>query len=189
METIPSDEKRDVFNTNIHLRKYPESTRTYFWDVSTYEKRWTESHFSLMKSFRYFINSFSVTIESTSMLNLLSADHVSMATSTIRVLSCSLKIWGIKSITFNVSDSYRYKLKVQRQKWLIDIKTDFIFINIPAVCCYSQSVRSVWSCHQTAAHYRQLDAVNTGHSLKDRQIIMFALIRWESIGVLGPDKH
>lgn len=50
-----------------------------------------------MKSLRYFMNSFSVTMGSSSILNLLSADHVSMATSTMRVLSCSLKICGIKT--------------------------------------------------------------------------------------------
>lgn len=151
-----------------------------------------------MKSFRNFMNSLSVTMGSSSMLNLLSADHVSMATSTIRVLSCSLKIWPVKS-RFIISklSLESHNLKVPKNKWWILKLTDTLHIHqhlqLSVVTApVRQSVWSVWSCHQTAAHYSRLDAVNKGNSLKDIersnwQIIMFAFIRWKSIGVPGEE--
>lgn len=55
-----------------------------------HEKRWTVSLCSGIASRRYFMNSFSVSSESSSMRIRSSEAQVSMATSTMRVLSCSL---------------------------------------------------------------------------------------------------
>lgn len=132
-----------------------------------------------MKSFLYFMNSLRVTIGSSSMLNLLSVDQVSMATSTMRVLSCSLKICRIKAKWTSMFVFFTTKEK-EKTKWraLIVINSDSHVSKSspsPAVCCDStspsvsqQSVRSVWSCHQTAAHHRRLDTVNKCNSLKGK---------------------
>lgn len=112
MKTIPSDKKIKKKKKRV-TKKCAGAPRTQekpFQNIQTHEKRCTESHFSLMKSFRYFMNSLSVTMGSSSMLNLLSADHVSMATSTIRVLSCSLKIWENKvNIYININKALNLK--------------------------------------------------------------------------------
>lgn len=58
--------------------------------ASAYEKRWTASQRSLMLSLRYFMKSRSVSSASSPTEIPFSEDQVSMATSTMRVLSCSL---------------------------------------------------------------------------------------------------
>lgn len=121
------------------------------WHLDTHEKRCTESHFSLMKSLRYFMNSRSVTIGSSSMLNLLSADQVSIATSTIRVLSCSLKIWGNgwSHEAFGADSLTHYSRSCKKK--LSTVEINFRGKQVVIITAAETSGWSMWSCLHTQA--------------------------------------
>ena len=102
-----------------------------------------------------------------------------MATSTIRVLSCSLKIWRIKckcnylmKVIKSLCEQQKNPTKWQSPDWHWNWLTGFLLINISSCSVTTAAVKEwVWSirsCHQSAAHYRRLDGGNKGNSLKDK---------------------